>query len=184
MDTCRIDGVVAVDGAEDGEVHAGFSVGPALRSLVRARDDRIDGSVLVFFLCGEGLFVGLLKNPFEAVNLFGVERQETHEVDGVAYGHGDGVRNGVGREIGTRNRVGECFGILEGVRERENDGVVVLEQGVFHDGRFPGAAKQRNKARHCRNDQARGSQSHKESFLNTKQRGAFRERPMKLNLSF
>ena len=99
VDACRIDGVVAVDCTEYREVDAFFFIRPALHGRVAAGDDGIGGCLLVFFDLLAGLFVGLLENPLEAVDLLGVERQEPHEVDGVAHGHGNGVGDGVGRQI-------------------------------------------------------------------------------------
>ena len=119
VDTRRIYGVVTVNRAENGEIDAGAIVGPALRHGVLARDDAV------------------AKDPFEPVNLVGVERQESHKVDGIADRHRNRVRDGIDREGHRRNGIRESFGILEGVIKGEYDGMVVPEPDVFHNGRFP-----------------------------------------------
>ena len=116
---CGVYSVVAVNGTEDGEVHACTIEGPALYLGVFARDD------------------GVAKNPFEAVDLFGIERQEPHEVYGVVHGDGNGIGDGVGGHVGMPDGIREGFGVIEGVGEREDYGMVVPEPGVFHDGGFP-----------------------------------------------
>ena len=110
---------VETERAENGEIDAGAIVGPALRHGVLARDDAV------------------AKDPFEPVNLVGVERQESHKVDGIADRHRNRVRDGIGREGHRRNGIRESFGILEGVIKGEYDGMVVPEPDVFHNGRFP-----------------------------------------------
>ena len=166
VDAGRIDRVVAVDGAEDGEIDTGAIVGPALGRGVLARNDTV------------------AKYPFEAVDLVGVKGQESHEVDGIADSDGYRVGHGIGRESRGRDGICECLGVLEGVVECEYDGMVVPQVDVFHDGRFPGTAEKNRKARHQGQDQARKSQTHIEFLFRHEITGRLWGRPAFLNLSF
>ena len=118
VDAGGIDGVVTVYGTEDGEVHARAVVGPALHAGVFACDD------------------GIAKNPFESVDLFGIERQESHEVDGIVHGDGNGIGDGIGGHVCVPDGIRESLGVIEGLVESEYYGMIVSEAGIFHDGGF------------------------------------------------